>query len=52
MTVGMISAVKKMQSEAVACEENSPSTENTVMAVSLRSTGQEDSRWLGRWTTA
>lgn len=35
--VGMISAVKRMQREAVAWEEKRPSTENTVMAVSLRS---------------
>lgn len=37
MMVGMISAVKRMQREAVAWEENRPSTEKTVMAVSLRS---------------
>lgn len=37
--VGMISAVKRMQREAVAWEEKRPSTENTVMAVSLRSGG-------------
>lgn len=37
MMVGMISAVKRMQREAVAWEEKRPSTEKTVMAVSLRS---------------
>lgn len=37
--VGMISAVKRMQREAVAWEEKRPSTEKTVMAVSLRSKG-------------
>lgn len=37
--VGMISAVKRMQREAVAWEEKRPSTEKTVMAVSLRSEG-------------
>lgn len=41
MMVGMTSAVKRMQREAVAWEENSPSTEKTVMAVSLRSGGKE-----------
>lgn len=35
--VGMISAVKRMQREAVAWEEKRPSTEKIVMAVSLRS---------------
>ena len=39
--VGIISAVKRMQREAVAWEEKRPSTENTVMAVSLRSEGEE-----------
>ena len=34
MMVGMISAVKRMQSDAVAWEENRPRTENTVMAAS------------------
>lgn len=33
----MISAVKRMHREAVACDENKPRTENTVMAVSLKS---------------
>lgn len=42
MMVGMISAVKRMQREAVAWEEKRPSTENTVMAVSLRSGGEEE----------
>jgi len=42
MTVGMISAVKRMQREAVAWEEKRPSTEKTVMAVSLRSKGEEE----------
>ena len=37
MMVGMISAVKRMQRDAVAWEEKSPRTENTVMAASLRS---------------
>lgn len=37
MMVGMISAVNRMQREAVAWEEKRPSTEKTVMAVSLRS---------------
>lgn len=41
MMVGIISAVKRMQREAVAWEEKRPSTENTVMAVSLRSEGEE-----------
>lgn len=41
MMVGMTSAVKRMHREAVAWEENSPSTEKTVMAVSLRSGGKE-----------
>lgn len=40
--VGMISAVKRMQREAVAWEEKRPSTEKTVMAVSLRSKGEEE----------
>lgn len=39
MMVGMISAVKRMHREAVAWEEKRPSTEKTVMAVSLRSEG-------------
>lgn len=42
MMVGMISAVKRMQREAVAWEEKRPSTEKTVMAVSLRSEGEEE----------
>ena len=42
--VGMISAVKRMQREAVAWEENRPSTEKTVMAVSLRSKGEEEGK--------
>lgn len=42
MTVGMISAVKRMQREAVAWEANRPSTEKIVMAVSLRSKGHKD----------
>lgn len=37
MMVGMISAVKRMHTEAVAWEEKSPSTEKIVIAVSLRS---------------
>lgn len=41
MMVGMISAVKKTQRDAVAWEEKSPSTEKTVMAVSLRSVREE-----------
>lgn len=41
MMVGMTSAVKRMQSEAVAWEEKSPSTEKTVRAVSLRSNGKD-----------
>lgn len=43
MMVGMISAVKRMQRWAAAWEENSPITENTVMADSDRSAGQH--RW-------
>lgn len=42
--VGMISAVKRMQREAVAWEEKRPSTEKTVMAVSLRSEGGGERR--------
>lgn len=41
MMVGMTSAVKRIHREAVAWEENRPSTEKTVMAVSLRSGGKE-----------
>lgn len=44
MMVGMTSAVKRMQSEAVAWEEKRPSTEKTVMAVSLRSRGMKEER--------
>lgn len=41
MTVGTTSAVKRMQREAVAWEAKRPSTEKTVMAVSLRSGGRK-----------
>lgn len=44
MMVGMTSAVKRMQREAVAWEEKRPSTEKIVMAVSLRSSREEESR--------
>lgn len=44
MMVGMTSAVKRMQREAVAWEEKRPSTEKIVMAVSLRSNREEESR--------
>lgn len=42
ITVGMTSAVNRMQREAVAWEANRPSTEKMVMAVSLRSKGHKD----------
>ena len=48
MMVGMISAVKRMQREAVACEEKSPMTEKTVMAASLRS-GEEEGSTVERY---
>lgn len=48
MMVGMISAVKRMQREAVAWEEKRPSTEKTVMAVSLRSNGEEEEEEEGQ----
>ena len=51
MTVGMISAVKRMQREAVAWEEKRPSTEKTVMAVSLRSKGRRRDKHQLLWTT-
>lgn len=47
MTVGMISAVKRMQRDAVAWEEKSPSTEKTVMAASLRSNREEEKQTSG-----
>lgn len=40
--MGMISAAKRMVRDAVAWEEKRPSTEKTVMAASLRSTGEEE----------
>lgn len=45
--VGMISAVKRMQRKAVAWEEKRPITEKTVMAVSLRSEGEEEGQASG-----
>lgn len=59
MTVGMISAVNRMESEAAAWDENRPIIENTVMADSLKSAGtkihvivehsKEQEHWRTRW---
>lgn len=43
MTVGMTSAVNRMEREAAAWDENRPMMENTVMADSLRSVGTHSS---------
>lgn len=43
MTVGMTSAVNRMEREAAAWDENRPIMENTVMADSVRSAGTHSS---------
>lgn len=49
ITVGIISAVKRMLREAAAWEANRPTTEKTVMAISLRSKGHTKTGTLMKW---